>query len=47
MKAIHNAENGEATCCDFGVFIPNNVHDYYVDLIANLNKEVKDLKEKH
>ena len=26
--------------------MPNNVHDYYVDLIANLNKEVKDLKEK-
>ena len=27
--------------------MPNNVHDYYVDLIANLKKEVKDLKEKH
>lgn len=26
--------------------MPNNVYDYYVDLIANLNKEVKDLKEK-
>lgn len=33
--------------CNFGVFMTNNVHDYYVDLIANLNKEVKDLKEKH
>ena len=46
MKAIRNAENGKITHCNFGVFMPNNVHDYYVDLIANLNKEVKDLKEK-
>ena len=47
MKAIHNAENSKITRCNFGVFMTNNVHDYYVDLIANLNKEVKDLKEKH
>ena len=46
MKAIHNAENGVVTHCNFGVFMPSNVKDYYVDLIANLNKEVKDLKEK-
>ena len=47
MKAIRNAENSKITHCNFGVFMPNNVHDYYVDLIANLNKEVKDLEEKH
>ena len=46
MKAIHNAENGSVTRCNFGVFMPNKVHDYYFDLIASLNKEVKDLKEK-
>ena len=46
MKAIHNAENGAVTHCNFGVFMPKDVQDYYVDLIANLNKEVKDLKEK-
>ena len=46
MKAIRNVENSKITCCDFGVFMPNNVKDYYFDLIANLNKEVKDLKEK-
>lgn len=46
MKAIHNAENGVVTHCNFGVFMPKDVQDYYVDLIANLNKEVKDLKEK-
>lgn len=47
MKAIHSAENGKITRCNFGVFMPNNVYDYYVDLIANLNKEVKDIKEKN
>lgn len=26
--------------------MPNSVKNYYVDLIANLNKEVKDIKEK-
>lgn len=46
MKAIHNAENGAVTHCNFGVFMPKYVQDYYVDLIANLNKEVKYLKEK-
>ena len=46
MKAIHGAENGAVTFCNFGVFMPNNVHDYYFDLIASLNKEVKELKEK-
>ena len=30
MKAIRNAENGEVTCCNFGVFMPNNVYDYYL-----------------
>ena len=46
MKAIHNAENGAVTHCNFGVFMPSNVKDYYFDLIDSLNKEVKDLKEK-
>ena len=46
MKAIHNAENGAVTCCDFGVFMPNNVHNSYCDLVARLKKEVNDLKEK-
>lgn len=46
MKAIRNAENGTVTRCNFGVFMPKDVQDYYVDLIANLNKEVKYLKEK-
>ena len=27
--------------------MPKDVQDYYFDLIANLNKEVKDPKEKH
>lgn len=44
MKAIHNAENGEVTCCNFGVFMPNSVHNSYFDLVAHLKKEVKDLK---
>lgn len=47
MKAIRNAENSKITRCNFGVFMTNNVHDYYVDLVARLKKEVKDLKEKH
>ena len=46
MKAIRNAENGKITHCNFGVFMPNSVYDYYVDLIANLNKEVNDIKKK-
>ena len=46
MKAIHNAENGVVTCCNFGVFMPNSVHKSYFDLIDSLNKEVKELKEK-
>ena len=46
MKAIRNAENGEVTFCDFGVFMPNNVHKSYCDLAARLTKEVNDLKEK-
>lgn len=46
MKAIHNAENSKITRCNFGVFMPNNVHNSYCDLVARLNKEVKDLKEK-
>ena len=46
MKAIHNAENGEVTCCNSGVFMPNSVHNSYCDLVARLKKEVKDLKEK-
>lgn len=46
MKAIRNAENGEVTCCDFGVFMPNNVHNSYCDLVARLKKDVNDLKEK-
>ena len=46
MKAIHNAENGEVTRCNFGVFMPNNVHNSYCDLVARLKKEVNDLKEK-
>ena len=46
MKGIHNAEKGNVAYCNFGVFMPNSVRDYYFDLIASLNKEVKDLKEK-
>lgn len=30
MKAIRNAENGKITRCNFGVFMPNNVYDYYL-----------------
>lgn len=47
MKAIHSAENGAVTFCNFGVFMPNNVKDYYFDLIDRLKKEVSNLKEKH
>ena len=46
MKAIRNAEKGEVTCCNFGVFMPNSVHNSYCDLVARLKKEVNDLKEK-
>lgn len=46
MKAIHNVENGVVTCCNFGVFMPNSVHNSYCDLVARLKKEVSDLKEK-
>ena len=46
MKAIHNAENGAVTFCNFGVFMPNSVHNSYSDLVDRLKKEVKDLKEK-
>ena len=47
MKAIHSAENGAVTFCNFGVFMPNSVHNYYSDLVDSLKKEVSDLKEKH
>ena len=46
MQAIHDAENGEITCCNFGVFMPNSVHKSYCDLVDRLKKEVSDLKEK-
>ena len=46
MEGIHKAEKGNVAYCSFGVFMPNSVKDYYFDLIASLNKEVKDLKEK-
>lgn len=35
------------TFCNFGVFMPNSVHNYYSDLVDSLKKEVSDLKEKH
>ena len=47
MKAIHSAENGAVTFCNFGVFMPNSVYNSYSDLIASLTKEVSNLKEKH
>ena len=47
MKAIHSAENGAVTVCNFGVFMPNSVHNPYSDLVDRLKKEVNDLKEKH
>lgn len=46
IKAIHNTERGEVTCCKFGVFMPNNVHDSYNNLIVRLREEVNVLKEK-
>lgn len=46
MKAIHSTENGAVTFCNFGVFMPNSVHNYYSDLVDSLKKEVSDLKEK-
>ena len=47
MKAIHIAENGSVTFCNFGVFMPNSVYNSYSDIVYSLNKEVSDLKEKH
>lgn len=46
MEAIHNAENGEVTLCNFGVFMLNSVHNSYCNLVASLKKEINDLKEK-
>ena len=46
MKSIHSAENGALTFCNFGVFMPNSVYNSYSDLVACLEKEVSDLKEK-
>lgn len=46
MKGINNAEKGEVTCCNFGVFMPKSVHNSYCDLIASLKKEINDLNEK-
>lgn len=47
MKAIHNAENGAVTFCNFGVFMPDSVYNSYSDLVASLTKEVSNLKEKN
>lgn len=46
MQAIHHAENGSVTICNFGVFMPKSVHDSYSDLVDRLKEEVSDLKEK-
>lgn len=46
MKAIHSAENGSVTFCNFGVFMPNSVYNSYSDIVDRLKKEVSDLKEK-
>lgn len=46
MKGIYNAEKGNIAYCNFGVFMPNSVHEYFCDLITRSEKEVKDLKEK-
>lgn len=46
MKAIYNAEKGKMAHCECGVFMPNNVYNSYCDLVTNLKKEVKNLKEK-
>ncbi len=47
MKAIHSAETGAVTFCDFGVFMPNSAYNSYSHLVDRLKKEVSDLKEKH
>lgn len=46
MKAIHSAETGAVTFCDFGVFMPNSAYNSYSHLVDRLKKEVNDLKEK-
>lgn len=46
MKAIHSAETGAVTFCDFGVFMPNSAYNSYSHLFDRLKKEVSDLKEK-
>lgn len=46
IKVIHNTESGKVTYCKFGVFMPNNVHDSYSNLIVRLREEVNVLKEK-
>ncbi len=46
MKAIHSAENGAVTFCNFGVFMPNSVYNSYSDLVDRLMKEVSGIKEK-
>lgn len=46
MKAIHSAETGAVTFCDFGVFMPNSAYNSYSHLVDRLNKEVSNLKEK-
>jgi hypothetical protein len=46
MKAIHSAENGSVTFCNFGVFMSNSVYNSYSDIVDSLNKEVSDLKKK-
>ena len=46
MKAIHSAETGAVTFCDFGVFMPNSAYNSYSHLVDRLKKEVSDLKEK-
>lgn len=46
MKAIHSAETGAVTFCDFGVFMPNSVYSSYSDIVDSLNEEVSDLKRK-
>lgn len=46
MKGIHNAEKGNVAYCNFGVFMPYSVHEYYCDLVDSLKKEINDQKEK-
>lgn len=51
MKAIRNAENGKITRCNFGVFMPNNVYDYYLlqvtfsNMIYSTRKQKERLKQ--